>query len=90
MTYLWSTVSRVAAVVAVLGTLLIGTGQRAWASPGIQVNPTSRAGGTNVDSFSWTTRGLSPAWIERMPSTISARACSSSWESCFMRAEIGR
>ena len=36
------------------------------------------AGGTKVMSFSWTTRGLSPAWIERMPSTISARACSSS------------
>ncbi len=30
-------------------------------------------GGTKVISFSWTTRGLSPAWIERMPSTISAR-----------------
>ena len=34
-------------------------------------------------SFSWTTRGLSPAWIERMPSTISARECSSAWESCL-------
>ena len=31
-------------------------------------------GGTKVMSFSWTTRGLSPAWIERMPSTISARS----------------
>ena len=62
------------------------------ASAGLAESPSEGRwdGGTKVISFSWTTRGLSPAWIERMPSTISARACSSSWESCLTRAEIGR
>ena len=33
------------------------------------------AGGTRLISFSETTRGLSPAWIERMPSRTRLRAC---------------
>ena len=41
-------------------------------------------------SFSATTRGLSPAWIARMPSSVIARKCSSSCDSCFSRAAIGQ
>ena len=41
-------------------------------------------------SFSRTTRGLSPAWIARMPSSVIARKCSSSADSCLSRLATGR
>ncbi len=47
--------------------------------------PSRWAGGTYEVSLSATTRGLSPAWTDRMPSTVSVRSSTSSDESAFRR-----
>ena len=41
-------------------------------------------------SFSATTRGLSPAWMARMPSSVISRKCISSSESSLRRLATGR
>ena len=52
--------------------------------------PSRSVGGMYELSFSATTRGLSPAWTARMPSSVSVRSSTSSADSAFRRSATGR